>query len=101
MKMKKIMPEVKAVRSQTSFSTSQVSFLLKIASSSEPKPPTPAASVGVAQPAKIEPSTMVIRNTGGRKPFSSIRIMQPAVSGPMSSDSDGAHCGFSADTTRM
>ena len=32
-----------------------------------PKAPTPAASVGVAAPARIEPSTATIRITGGNR----------------------------------
>ena len=40
---------------------------------SENSAPTPAASVGVAQPVKIEPSTPTIRMTGG------IRLMSEPV----------------------
>ena len=40
---------------------------LNIASSVAPKAPTPAASVGVAAPVKIEPSTAAIKNIGGIK----------------------------------
>jgi hypothetical protein len=38
------------------------------AMTNEPSTPTPALSVAVAQPAKIEPSTTTIRNVIGARP---------------------------------
>ena len=47
---------------------------LKIANIIEPKAPTPAASVGVAYPAKIEPKTKTINAIGGIKDFITRRV---------------------------
>ena len=46
------------------------SCLLSNASVRAPMPPTPAASVGVASPARIEPSTAKISNKGGSSALS-------------------------------
>ena len=42
---------------------------LAMAISAAPSAPTPAASVGVAAPIKIEPNTVRIKATGGSRPF--------------------------------
>jgi hypothetical protein len=49
-----------------------VKLLLLIARRTAPKAPTPAASVGVAMPKRIEPSTEEIRTKGGNKEVSII-----------------------------
>src|SRR5690606_40111230 len=51
----------------TSFKMGRVRFPLKAARRNAPKAPTPPASVGVATPIKIDPSTSTIKKTGGRK----------------------------------
>ena len=72
-----------------------------MASRMAPKLPTPAASVGVAQPAKIEPSTSVIRNAAGAK-LQVTRVTSSAVfCGPSCAPSGGARCGFNQLMTMM
>lgn len=64
------------------------------ARSSAPKAPTPATSVGMAQPPKMEPSTSVIRKIGGTKLLKIKRQNSAAVLGPISSGNGGASSGF-------
>jgi hypothetical protein len=63
------MPKMKAVVTvvfwHTSLRTAHVSRRLAIARSVAPKAPSPEASVGVAMPKKIEPSTARISAKGG------------------------------------
>ena len=47
-----------------------------------PNTPTPALSVAVAQPAKIEPSTTTIRNVMGNSPRNITRQNSADVCGP-------------------
>ena len=63
----KIIAPVNADLSVTSFKTLKFNRLFKTASKIEPKAPTPAASVGVAKPANIEPRTKKIKKIGGKK----------------------------------
>ena len=48
----------------------------------EPSTPTPALSVAVAQPAKIEPSTTTIRKVMGNRPFHIVCQNSARVCGP-------------------
>ena len=57
--------------------------LFQAASASAPAEPVPPASVGVAKPPKIEPSTTKISAAGGRKLRSTMRHISPLVFGPM------------------
>src|SRR6186713_501607 len=68
---------------------------------SAPAAPTPAASVGVAQPPKIEPSTSVMRKVGGTKLFSISDQNSAAFFGPMSAGSGGASSGFQKLSAQM
>ena len=68
MNIPNIIAPVRADLSVTSFKTEKDNLLLKIAKIIEPKAPTPAASVGVANPANIEPKTNNIRPMGGKPP---------------------------------
>ena len=92
--MKKTMALVSAEFSMTSFIAFMLSRLLNHASRIAPKAPTPAASVGVAQPAKIEPSTSTIRKVGGRKLLPIIFQNSARVLGPMSAGNGGATSGL-------
>ena len=65
--MKKTIALVSAAEVITSRSTCMLKRRLPMASRMAPRPPTPEASVGVAQPPKIEPSTSVISSAGGTK----------------------------------
>ena len=69
MNMPKIIAPVKADLSVTSFKILKFSLLLKTAKIIDPNAPTPAASVGVAIPANIDPKTKIIRAIGGIKDF--------------------------------
>ena len=46
---------------------------LRAASKIAPHAPTPAASVGVAAPARIEPNTAIIKQIGGSKFFKALK----------------------------
>ena len=100
-KMPNSIAPVSAERSQTSRNTGQVRLPLNSASRTEPPAPTPAASVGVAQPANIEPSTNAIRKIGGTKLLTIISQNSPRVSGPCSSGSGGARCGLKCASAQM
>ncbi len=65
MKSAKMNEVVCIVSMQASRSTRMFSLPLSAASSMAPKAPRPAASVGVAMPKKIEPSTATISAAGG------------------------------------
>jgi len=55
---------------------------LMAASAVAPKAPTPAASVGVAIPVRIEPYTVTIKKTGGNKFFIALdRLALPLLWG--------------------
>ena len=100
-KMKKSMPLVSAVRSTTSRSVFHESLRFTTASRTAPKAPTPAASVGVAQPRTIEPSTSRMRKTAGMKPRSISRMSSGMLFGPISLGSGGARCGLNRHSVRM
>ena len=51
----------------TSLSLARLSCPRRPANRVAPNAPTPAASVGVAAPVRIDPSTATIKNTGGNK----------------------------------
>ena len=74
---------------------------LNQASRMAPRLPTPAASVGVAQPPKMEPSTSVMRNTGGRKLLPIMRQNSARLLGPTSAGSGGARSGLRKLATPM
>ena len=65
--MKNTSALVSAAEVITSRSAGMLKRLLPIASRMAPSAPTPDASVGVAQPAKMLPSTSVISSAGGTK----------------------------------
>ena len=67
------MEVIRAVRNVTSFTVAGFKRRFSPASRIEPKAPTPAASVGVAHPKKIDPSTRKIRNIGGRSVRTTMR----------------------------
>ena len=66
----------------------------KIANIIDPKAPTPAASVGVAYPAKIEPKTKTINAIGGIKDLKTRRIFSFLVLGPIFLGKEGASLGL-------
>ncbi len=72
---------VRVVSCSTSRITRASSWRFTSASSNAPKAPTPAASVGVATPMKILPSTARIRKAGGRMAWNNA---------PMAAQSTGA-----------
>ncbi len=80
--MKNTSALVSAELSMTSFSIFMLRRLFHHASSSAPAQPVPPASVGVAQPPKMEPSTTKIRNAGGRKLRKSIVSNSDLPCGP-------------------
>jgi transglutaminase/protease-like cytokinesis protein 3 len=80
-KMPNSIPPVSAERLQTSRKFAQVSCRLNAASRIEPEGAHARASVGVAKPAKIDPSTITIRKIGGRKLRKTIAQNSPRVSG--------------------
>ena len=63
---------VLAVRNTDSLTTLKVSCRYAAASTKPPKAPTAAASVGVARPNTMEPSTARISTSSGKKLDSSI-----------------------------
>ncbi len=68
----KTMAVISAVVSTDSVKFFLVRLLLLIARRTAPSAPTPAASVGVAIPRRIDPSTEVIRTNGGNRDVSII-----------------------------
>ena len=68
------MAVVRMVDSQISRRLVELSAPRKAASTSAPLAPTPAASVGVASPPRIEPRTATISSRGGARPFSKALI---------------------------
>ena len=56
----------------TTFKVKKFNLPLKMASKVAPNAPTPAASVGVANPPKIEPNTAIINTTGGSRFFRAV-----------------------------
>ena len=68
-KMKNTIAVVFSVVRQTSDNTSRSRARLPKASSVAPAAPTPAASVGVAMPASMLPSTATIRTSGATNPL--------------------------------
>ena len=92
------------VERTTSVRVFRLSLRLARASISAPKAPTAEASVGVARPPRIEPSTQTISTIGGTRPFISSQKMLPVC--PSSSISAsrstaGAFSGFSQATMAM
>ena len=77
----------------TSCTIFKFSFFRVSAKSIAPTAPTLAASVGVATPINIEPSTAIIRSTGGNKPFISAPKISAAESLTVNSLTDGASAG--------
>ncbi len=65
-----------------SLAMSSLSRPLSQAMTNEPSTPTPALSVAVAQPAKIEPSTTTIRKVIGNRPRHIVRQNSARVCGP-------------------
>ena len=63
--MTKTIDVMRVVVRMTSFSTATPSWPLEAASNIAPTAPTAADSVGVAMPAKIEPSTATMSRAGG------------------------------------
>ncbi len=94
MNIPNIIAQVSAERSVTLFKTERVNLLLNIASIIDPNAPTPAASVGVATPANIDPNTKKIRKIGGINDLKIIFQRSIFVLGPISSGSGGANCGL-------
>ena len=94
MNIPNIIAQVKADLSVTLLITALVKRLLNNAKIIEPKAPTAAASVGVAIPANIEPSTHIIRNIGGIKDLKIIIQSSDLVFGPKSSGRGGANLGL-------
>ena len=92
--MKNTSALVSAELSMTSLSIFMLRRLFQAASASAPAEPVPPASVGVAKPPKIEPSTTKISAAGGRKLRSTMRHISPLVFGPMVDMSGGARCGL-------
>ena len=68
---------------------------------SEPNTPTAPLSVGVAQPAKIEPITITISAVMGNSPRQSACQNSPRVCGPYSGGSLGALLGWKIATAMM
>ena len=68
-KIIKTIEVVLAVSCTTSLKTLKESCFLKKANKIAPKAPTPADSVGVAKPPRIDPNTETIRMSGGTKAF--------------------------------
>ena len=62
MNIPKIIAPVNADLSVTSFSILKLSLLFKTANIIDPSAPTPAASVGVAKPANIDPKTIIAQD---------------------------------------
>src|SRR5688500_6574347 len=100
-KMKNTSALVSAALSIIEFSAFRLSLPLNQASTSAPAAPTPAASVGVAQPPKIDPSTSTIRNVGGRKLLPIITQNSRALFGPISGGSGGASPGLRKLSAQM
>ena len=88
------MAPVKADLSVTSLRTLKLNLLFNIANIIDPKAPTPAASVGVAYPANIDPNTKNIRAIGGIKDFKIRRAFSFLVLGPIFLGKEGANLGF-------
>ena len=82
-----------AVISVVVSTASEIFFLFKLpllrAKNIAPRAPTPAASVGVAIPKRIEPSTEVMRTKGGSREVSIIFHL-PSI---IFVSSEGAICG--------
>ena len=68
--------------------------LFKIANSIDPKAPTPAASVGVAKPAKIDPNTKIINAIGGINDLKINKVFSLRVFGPIFFGNEGASFGL-------
>ncbi len=97
--MKKTIELVSADDSMISRSDLRESAPFQAASTRAPAQPTPAASVGVAHPRKIEPSTSETSSTGGKKLRTIIAASAPAPLGPSSAGIGGAISGFRKEMT--
>jgi hypothetical protein len=67
----------------------------------EPSTPTAPLSVGVAQPAKIDPSTTTISRVIGNRPVQSAHQNSERVRGPYSGGSFGAAPGLKIETAMI
>ena len=94
--MKKIIATVRAEASQTSCNTAKLRRPLSSARIIAPKAPTAPASLGVAQPMRMEPLISAIRNTGGMKLRIKSAGISPAGTVKASGGSGGASDGFMA-----
>src|SRR5688572_23332288 len=79
----------------------RVKRLFRAAIKNEPNTPTAALSVGVAQPAKIEPMTKTISAVIGNNPRQSAIQNSVRVCGPYSGGSLGALAGRNTATAMM
>jgi hypothetical protein len=100
-KMKNTSALVSAALSIIAFRSLSFSLPLNQASTSAPAAPTPAASVGVAQPPKIDPSTSTMRKDGGTKLLPISTQNSRAFLGPISGGSGGASWGFQKLSAQM
>ncbi len=99
--MKNTSALVSAELSIMALSALKLSLPLNQASTMAPTAPTPAASVGVAQPPKIDPSTSTIRKVGGTKLLPIMAQNSAAFFGPTSAGSGGASSGFQKLSAQM
>ena len=97
----KTRPLARQVEKIASLVILMVRRLFSAAISIEPSTPTAPLSVGVAQPAKIEPSTMTISTVIGNRPRHTARQNSPRVCGPKSGASLGAIPGLKIATPMM
>src|SRR5687768_5493076 len=100
-KMKNTSALVSAELSIIAFRSLKLSLPLNQAITSAPAAPTPAASVGVSQPPKIDPSTSTMRNVGGTKLLPIRTQNSRAFFGPISGGSGGASPGFQKLSAQM
>ena len=97
--MKKIIATVRAEVWQTPVITARLKLPAKAARMRAPTAPTAPASLGVAQPNRIEPLIMPIRNTGGTNARISSGASSPFGTDSMSGGSGGARDGRSVAAT--
>ena len=89
----------RVVVSMTSRSIFRLNRPLKMLSSRAPDAPMAAASVGAAMPKKMEPSTAIIRNSGGTSTLlTRIRSSRREIEARSSGGMGGAACGRKNDT---
>src|SRR5262245_29596273 len=93
MMIKNTMATVRAETWQLSSSIFKLNEPVNIARSRAPKAPTAPASLGVAQPSRIEHLIMPIRNTGGKKAFQRSGIIWPLGTARRSGGNGGGSFG--------